>query len=647
MPRPEDIQIVIASEESGINRRIVATTKSLTVADIGVYVMVLGLTALQLGLYQRADDFVYDIVSYFDLARSLIETGSYGFNFKPETVQPPGLSAILALICVTVGCGYAILLRSMAIFLALGFIVSYELLKREQGRAAAAVSCLLPDSSPIIFAIVTRSIWPCFPYFFTTMLALLVAAKLETAQNPRAQAALGLLFCFLVVVSLMIESAGIALLTGLIGWLAVSFFANRKVAAWRLKIFLLPLILGIVVQVLWMQQKGNVSEWPLPGYPESYLSQLQVKSGNYPELGMASLSDIVLRMGRNLCDRSLLLAEMLTRYWINPHWSSPAVTGLVLLVLLGVGCSILRTGGCLHDWYFVSHEAIYLLWPWSLEVRFLVPVVPLACLYLWRGGETLLRLTSQRPRTVGMWCLPLFILLGVCSGVWAWGSESIGGVQAKLSVVFWVMLAMVSVWIVGGGSHQFLVACYKLRRYSGTILSLRRKPVTLLQVVSVIVLVSLIGRGLAMQLSLGRDNLNFKLTQSGGYPDIEAAEWIQAHTARTTVIMARHVPTAYHYSRRKVIWFPPITNPQVLMDGIRKYNVQYIIVVDRTDSYYLPPERSCFEPLYRAYREVFRLVHESPQVRIFEVLLDGHSYSGERLSGQSGYSPVVEESRGA
>src|SRR5690242_4985471 len=79
---------------------------SRTFVDVFVWLVVLGLGALQFGLYERATDFVHD-ANYSELARSILENGSYGYNFKAETVLPPGLPLILAFICATVGCTYS------------------------------------------------------------------------------------------------------------------------------------------------------------------------------------------------------------------------------------------------------------------------------------------------------------------------------------------------------------------------------------------------------------------------------------------------------------------------------------------------------------------------------------------------------------
>jgi len=156
----------------------------------------------------------------------------------------------------------------------------------------------------------------------------------------------------------------------------------------------------------------------------------------------------------------------------------------------------------------------------------------------------------------------------------------------------------------------------------GTGVSIQGKSLTLRQVVGVGIVVALGAVGIVQQLSSGRDNLNFDLTTQPSYADIEAAKWVQAHTAGTAVVMARQLDVVYHYSRRKVVWFPPLSNPQLLMEGIQQYNVEFVIVSDRKFSYWLPQERDCFLPLVSAYPRAFRLVHEGPQFRIFAVVPD-------------------------
>ena len=587
--------------------------------DILVYGMILALGVLEIGLSRRSDDFVSGDVTYFELARSIIETGFYGYAFRPETMIPPGFPALEALLCITVGCTYTVLIRSMAVFATLGLLVSYVLLRREQGRAVAAVSCLLLGSSPILFAFSTRTVFSDLPYFFTSMATLLLATRLDTAKRLRGRGVVWLLCGLLLVESMLIRSAGIALLTGLTGWLAASWFADREIASRRLKTFLPLLLVGLVVQALWMQwvAKHEVLEWPLVGgYPHSYIAQLRVKSGNRPELGSASLSDIPSRVAKNLDDRAVGLMELLTRRWINPTWLSPLVVGPVLLILMGVGCSMWRGAGSLPAWYFVSHEAIYLVWPWDFEARFFLPVAPLACLYLWRGGGILLGAASRTPQAVGAWSVVPVALLGVSAGAAAWSS---GSVQIALAAVFWALLAMMSAWMAWSDLHRLPTPLGWLLSQSRVIVPGRGKSLRLATVIAAVIVAVLGSVGVAGQLTAGRENLTFDVTRATSYPDIEAGQWIRAHTADTAVVMARQLDVVYHYGRRRVVWFPPLSNPQELMDGIRRHGVEFVVVSSRKYTYWFPPEQDCFESLLRVYPRVFRPVHEGPRMRIFQV----------------------------
>jgi hypothetical protein len=104
--------------------------------------------------------------------------------------------------------------------------------------------------------------------------------------------------------------------------------------------------------------------------------------------------------------------------------------------------------------------------------------------------------------------------------------------------------------------------------------------------------------------------------------DAKAGAWIRSHSDTNAVIMARQVPTVCHYSNRRVIWLPPSSDPQLLMEGTLKHQVNFVIVVRREDSYYLPPDEDCFAGLLNAYPSAFRLVCETPEFRVFEVTRD-------------------------
>ncbi len=85
--------------------------------------------------------------------------------------------------------------------------------------------------------------------------------------------------------------------------------------------------------------------------------------------------------------------------------------------------------------------------------------------------------------------------------------------------------------------------------------------------------------------------------------------------------MARKDDMVYHYSQRRVVWFPPSRDAAVLMDGIRRWHVQYVVVHYGDDTYWQPSAADCFSALVHAYPESFRLVHTGYHSDIFRVVL--------------------------
>ena len=82
-------------------------------------------------------------------------------------------------LCVVVGCHYSVFVHAVVVLSTLGFLASYELLRRMEGRAAGAVICLLLISSPLEFAQETRMVFSDLPYLFTSTLVLLLVWRLD------------------------------------------------------------------------------------------------------------------------------------------------------------------------------------------------------------------------------------------------------------------------------------------------------------------------------------------------------------------------------------------------------------------------------------------------------------------------------------
>ena len=68
-----------------------------------------------------------------------------------------------------------------------------------------------------------------------------------------------------------------------------------------------------------------------------------------------------------------------------------------------------------------------------------------------------------------------------------------------------------------------------------------------------------------------------------------------------------------------MVWFPPSSNAQILMEGIRKYNVNYVILIRRKQSYFLPPEEDCFASVLANHGREFRLVADTPKYQVYRM----------------------------
>jgi len=599
--------------------------------DVLVYLLILGFGALSIALVQRGADYYNGDTTYLELARAIVRTGSYGFNFRAETMLPPGFPVILAILSALLGSSHETLVRSMPVFAVLGIVATYELLRKEHGRGVAAAIALLIASSPILFKFSTVLVFSDLPYFCTSMFGLLLAARLDAARNRwlLVQAACGLL----LVGSLLIRSSGIALFGGLFAWLIVSAFVDRSNARIRLIKFAPLLIAGLLTQGLlmqWDRHRERRPEWPIAGYPQSYLSQLMIKNGNNPESGTASLANVPARIAQNAVDRSDELIELVSRKGCcrERRWFAPWVIAPILLVLVGLGASVWKDGGRPYDWYFAGHETIYLLWPWNFETRFFLPVAPLACLYLWRGGVALMGWAAHKPRAAAAWCLATAALCGTSALVSAPDS---GDGRIKLALLIWTIIAAAAaaIWF-GDRATASVQRCVRAALVPGGL-------GTMLRAGAACAVIALVAIGLIMEVRVGLDNVAFDVTRDPHYPQIEAAKWLKLHTPEDSVAMARQVDVVYHYAERRIVWFPPTADLSLLMAGITKYHVQYIVVQDAEgeNSYWQPPEQDTFDRLLAVQPGRFQLVQHVARGRIFEVVPRRAGSCAEAMSSTS------------
>ncbi len=577
--------------------------------DLAVYLSILLFGSLQFVCYEHTGDFSGGAAIY-ELARALIERGFYGYNTRPETMVPPGLPALVALVWLCFGDSYPVFMRIVPVFATLFLITSYELLRTTVGRGLAAAICLLVGSSPFFFFFSTHLLFPDMPWAFTTTLALLIASHLDLATTRRARAGLWISFTTLIVCSLMLRTAALAMLAGLAAWLAVSVFAGPSHWRVRLKTFLPSLAIGVAVLGLWMTWAKNHEklQWPSTNVPGSYVNQLSFKDGKDPDLGAATLDDMPARIASNTANGTACLLKFLIRRWIEPAWNSPLILGCVLLVLLGLRSSNWIDSSGLIQWYFSFSVMMYAVWPWEIDERYVLPTAPLALMYLWRGCVCLantrdfaLPLPGRHRIRVTVVLLLLAIPMAAYSALLLVQHK-----QGKQPTLFWLLLAA---WTVSAPS---------ITKRLNTIIS-QFHIRDMRQPAMVILVGGAVAIGLLMQLRMGIANLSADLTKYPSYPAIEAARWIKSHTDPDAVVMAFGEGMIQHYSGRRIITPPLSRDPQLFLNGIIKHRVEWIIIEDGQDRWVGPRDDERFNPLAAAHPDAFQLVHQGPGNRVFRV----------------------------
>lgn len=125
---------------------------------------------------------------------------------------------------------------------------------------------------------------------------------------------------------------------------------------------------------------------------------------------------------------------------------------------------------------------------------------------------------------------------------------------------------------------------------------------------------------LARDLDIKRDNLNPESGVNRATPDVVAAKWIYSNTPSNVVVMARHVPITYYYANRRIVWFPPSSNADLLMEGIGRHKVDYVVAASRKTNYYFPTDDESMAALLARYPSRFQLVAQPGAARIFRVV---------------------------
>jgi len=260
-----------------------------------------------------------------------------------------------------------------------------------------------------------------------------------------------------------------------------------------------------------------------------------------------------------------------------------------------------------------------------------LPIAPLACLYVWQSGKALILVSRVKPRVVGLIWLSAALLLttSAVQSLYAHWTRHESDLTDTLLLPAGLIFAGCALWMTYTG-----LSIFSTEQSSGMERWLKRslgrrwvEPQRLFRCAGYLFVTALVLIGISVELRMASENLRvtdlLHSEMTGIYevlaPEVEAGVWLRSHTPADSVIMARHWATVHHYAERKMVWFAPISDPRVLFEGIVRHGIDYIVVVKHREPYYLPDDDTCFERLLEVHPTPFRLILQSANLRIFLV----------------------------
>lgn len=364
-----------------------------------------------------------DDAAYVSLARSL--ACGHGYvrawdpDMPPETKYPPLFPLSLAAIIKAAGQNY----RLMHLFVALCLVAcpgaAYLLFRETDGPGPALAAGLFFATLPAVTQY-SRLLLSEFPF---TLLALASLFFLGRWRRDNSVAAF-LMSLGLAAAALLTRTIGLALAGGCLA--AISTDAELRARKFRAVPFWLVWALVVAAaQGGWSARNALAAP---EGSSRDYGSELLLKDPDSPWLGNIGAADLGRRAGGNAIDYALALSRDLSGWRIKIEPPGPAgqaglglarasiVPAVILALVLAGLVSLFRRGPPEAGFFVVFYMAILLAWPYREWSRFLLPVMPLLALCLFRGAAGALALAlravfkKDRAHAAGRAVLALFCL---------------------------------------------------------------------------------------------------------------------------------------------------------------------------------------------------------------------------------------------
>jgi hypothetical protein len=253
-------------------------------------------------------------------------------------------------------------------------------------------------------------------------------------------------------------------------------------------------------------------------------------------------------------------------------------------------------------WYVVAYLGVCSLWPFDEGLRFALPIFPFLFLFAWRGvlrtWESRHDIAKHRGRVrLAAGVIALAALLSFLS-------LQSRGLQAELSVLFWIALFGVSL------TH------YLYRPLAVLNLSVRNAALCLVG--------ALLAIGLAMDETIAARNLNPDPATFEHADSVRLAEWLKA-LPDNGAVMAQQASILHYLTGRRFVSFPTTDDGALIDSVMRQHDVSYLVVGEPSGSdYFAPPERDRLAFLRQFRPDCCRLVQTVGSYSVYRIV---HSLS--------------------
>jgi hypothetical protein len=559
-----------------------------------------------------------DLSYYIGTSKSIIEKHSYEFDYSPQTKFPPGYPLFLS--GLTYICGKHvnktdIFIICTAMMGLLGIGLSYLLIQKYSPLYALCI-CFLFLTSPVMFLLASQSIGSDLPYFAFFIITIILGIKLEsTNNNSLKKYIISIFFTISLVFSIMLRSIGIALLAAILCYILLPFVMRKKESGIkRIKLFIIPFFIGSISEIAWLIWSSYHRIVYYPGqYFDSYLTQIKFINPHRPTLGYASFADIMLRFFNNISRQITHIWEMIIHTnWLQPFWLSPFVIITICLLCLCIYKKIKAKNINFLFLYFIFYMGIILVWPFDEGHRFIIPIFPIFCLYLFEGIDIFLTQVNKNFYKV-------IFNFGIISGVCTVISSTLivlfnlRGLQYYASIIFWIGIFLIIIVL------EILLKFqnFKVIFNKGNLLL---KSGKLYKSVIVFFTFLFCCYGIVQEYSIANKNVHLNPENVLHYYWAQAGLWLKEHVPQNCVIMTTHYELIHYKSGCKTIPFPVSNSYNLISSTIIKHKPDYIIIINEGKyPYFFPTDEERFNILQKYHDFSFSLVYLNPECKIYKI----------------------------